>query len=597
MIRSLRVRVVAAVGVAVLAMAASQAVQGWQQEQISRNLTLVSKGYLPVAKVVGRLDNARERVAADVQRLASGDSRGSAGAGAVGRRLYVDQVARNVQEGHIHVAFARRLTDDPDEHDFLGQVDAQFDRIGQGFEDWQVDLDQRPDSAGGMARDSADLASEIDGLSRKVDGRVAELTRVTERAQARAAWLSAALTGVSLALSAVAVAAVLWALRPIGQLTRQVQRVALGDYSGRIEGKGVDEIGLLAREFDAMAAAIQVRDEALRQRNQELVQLGSYLRSVLDGLADGLWVVEEGVVTLANPAALDRFAVQRGFPPPERVGGLDLGRHDLHDRDRRFDIRVLPFGEKGRLVVASDVTDATRTRERLARSERLAAIGQMLAQITHEVRNPLNALSLNAELLGDELAALDPDRSRDAWTTLRTLSGEIDRLTRVTGHYLQLARRPKAVLEPEDLLELLRDVERLVRPELDEQGVSLSIVSSDTCVAEVDAGQVKQALLNLLRNAREAGATQLRVDLASAGADVRLQVEDDGSGMSDEQRARASEPFWTTKASGTGLGLAITRQIVEDHGGSVLIEPNVPRGTRVVLVLPRTGATSTATRP
>ena len=100
--------------------------------------------------------------------------------------------------------------------------------------------------------------------------------------------------------------------------------------------------------------------------------------------------------------------------------------------------------DQGVLVVVADVTEQARAKERLARSERLALIGQMLAQITHEVRNPLNALSLNAEMLGDELVGLDPDRRTESWEILDVVAGEIERLTAVTGHYLQLARRPPA---------------------------------------------------------------------------------------------------------------------------------------------------------
>lgn len=230
--------------------------------------------------------------------------------------------------------------------------------------------------------------------------------------------------------------------------------------------------------------------------------------------------------------------------------------------------------------------EEARAKEALARSERLALVGQMLAQITHEVRNPLNALSLNTELLADELAALEEDHTADSWEILETVSSEIDRLTAVTEHYLQLARRPPARLESTDLVALVEDVVRLLEVELDQQGVVLQVSLSDPGAQLVDGNQLRQALLNVVRNAVEAGGRHLEISLLTLPDAVALRLTDDGPGMSDEERARACDPFYSTKASGTGLGLAITRQILEDHGGTVEIDAPPGKGTVLSLVLP-----------
>ena len=583
-LRSLRVRVVAAVGVALCAMVAALAFEGWQQEQLHRSLTLITKGYTPIQRVVGRLDDARERVDNDVQRLLRGEARGGAAA-----KLYADQMERNLNEGHIHVSFARRLGPSAEEQAILNKVDAQIDRIHDGFAAWQLDLDAFGKDAASeetkarLLAEGTGLSDEIDRLSRLVDGRVTELTRAAERAQERASLVAAVASLIALALSAAAVAAVVAALRPIGRLTTEVQRVGQGDYSGRIEVVGLDEIGVLATEFGKMIGAIRARDEVLSERARELDRLSRYLASVLDTLADALIVVEDGKVTLANPAATRVWGAVVGSPPPS-VLTLSPGLHNV-ERDGAFEVHVVPYGEGGQLVVASDVTDQTRTRERLARSERLAAIGQMLAQVTHEVRNPLNALSLNAELLSDELLALDPNKRSDAWAPLRTVTGEIERLTRVTGHYLQLARRPRAVPQPEDLGAVVDDVARLLAAELAQSGVTLTVRGKPGITAPIDASQTKQALLNIVRNAVEAGARTLELSIDQTASDVTLALRDDGGGMSPEQLQRASEPFWSTKATGTGLGLAIVRQIVEDHGGTLRIASAPGRGTTVALVL------------
>jgi len=195
-------------------------------------------------------------------------------------------------------------------------------------------------------------------------------------------------------------------------------------------------------------------------------------------------------------------------------------------------------------------------------------------------------LSLNAEMLSEELGRLDPNRRTEAWALLETVSGEIERLTAVTAHYLQLARRPVARLAPEQLGDIVHDVVRLVHAELEQAGVRLDVALDDVPAQLVDGNQLRQALLNVLRNAVEAHARRLRLALSLEGDEVHIALTDDGPGMTAEEIGRAFDPFFSTKASGTGLGLAITRQILEDHEGTVRVSSVPGEGTTFVLVLP-----------
>ena len=228
------------------------------------------------------------------------------------------------------------------------------------------------------------------------------------------------------------------------------------------------------------------------------------------------------------------------------------------------------------------------SRDRLARAERLALVGQMLAQITHEVRNPLNAMSLNAELLAEDLAGsgLSEDQKQEALAMLATVRSEIDRLERTTEHYLALARRPAPSLALSDPAELVRGVASFLEEQLRREGVAIEVDVRDSADVELDDNQMRQALINVVRNAAESGAQAIRLEVSTGGGHLDIAVCDDGPGFDGDAAERAFDPFFTTKATGSGLGLAITRQILEDHGGSIQLEAGEDTGTRLVLRVP-----------
>ncbi len=135
-----------------------------------------------------------------------------------------------------------------------------------------------------------------------------------------------------------------------------------------------------------------------------------------------------------------------------------------------------------------------------------------------------------------------------------------------------------------------------MRPELDRAGVKLQIEEdSDLPEVDLDESQLRQALLNLIRNAREAmpKGGELVVAVRNAAGGVEIHVDDDGPGIPEDVRASIFDPFFTTKQRGTGLGLAVTREIIEAHGGTIRCEPRAPHGTRFLIALP--GAISAGT--
>jgi signal transduction histidine kinase len=290
------------------------------------------------------------------------------------------------------------------------------------------------------------------------------------------------------------------------------------------------------------------------------------------------------LATLATGAGMAVYARRMLLPlglVTERAKAVALG--DLKPR-----VAVVSNDEIGELAATFEgmVSAIARANEQLLASERLATIGKMAAHVTHEIRNPLSSIALNLELLEEEL----PASAEEANNLLRAIKAEVERLSGLSEQYLSVARQRPQQKHPEKLAEIVEEACEFVRRELAQAGVTLQL-SIEPSVSErslpVDEAQVRQALLNLLRNAREAmpKGGRVMVKLLESADGLDLIVDDEGVGMPASTRERLFEPFFTTKQHGTGLGLAITRQIAEAHGGGIRVEAREPTGTRIVLHL------------
>ncbi len=276
----------------------------------------------------------------------------------------------------------------------------------------------------------------------------------------------------------------------------------------------------------------------------------------------------------------ERVSIDSGDEVARLGSTFNAMADSLQERERKLE-------ERSRQLEGA-LSDLQESQEALIRSERLATIGQMAAQIAHEVRNPLNALGLNAELLADEL---DESVSAVSGPLLSGIRDEVQRLTRITEGYLSLGRLPPLNLEPHSLASLVEELMRFQGAEMSELGVEVRFdAPEDLPRVLVDVGQLRQALLNIVRNAAEALSESkggsLKIGAAREDGGVMLLIEDDGPGMEAELVSRVFDPFFSTKETGSGLGLPLTQQVIEEHGGRIRCTSRVGEGTTFTIWLP-----------
>lgn len=213
--------------------------------------------------------------------------------------------------------------------------------------------------------------------------------------------------------------------------------------------------------------------------------------------------------------------------------------------------------------------------ERRRRDEELAILGSLAANLAHEIRNPLNALSLNLEILDEELAESTADRR-----TVGQARREVGRLSRLVNDFLVYARPTPPSLERCEVAVLLGEVAGLLGPLCDRAGVELRIDSGGASV-KADRGQLSQVLMNLAMNAiqaMEANAPRtLELVGRPEGDTTMLEVRDSGPGIPEEELEKVRLAFYSRRKGGTGLGLSIADRIVEEHGGSLRLV-NRPEG-------------------
>jgi two-component system, cell cycle sensor histidine kinase and response regulator CckA len=305
------------------------------------------------------------------------------------------------------------------------------------------------------------------------------------------------------------------------------------------------------------------------------------------------WLPQEDRLRMREAIALARSGrtqeVETGFIDRASAAGVAARRrvrwHVSMAREAGDGASALVYG------IGIDVTERRALEKRAADAEALSAMGTLALNLAHEVRNPLNAAVLQLHLLGRQFDRLpvDDETRRALHHKAEIVGDEIGRLNRLLTEFLELARPRAPVRELVDFGKLVDDVLDLEQGPAGARGVVIDRDLAGDCVLLGDPEKLKQVVLNLVMNALEAmkDGGRLVVGLASHGDQVRLAVEDTGTGIDPAELGQVFDPFFTTKEAGTGLGLSIVRKIVDQHGGEVRLESERGKGTGATVVLPR----------
>ncbi|MEK7364636.1 MAG: ATP-binding protein, partial [candidate division NC10 bacterium] len=212
------------------------------------------------------------------------------------------------------------------------------------------------------------------------------------------------------------------------------------------------------------------------------------------------------------------------------------------------------------------------TQQDLLVAERMATVGRVSLKVAHEVRNPISAIELNAEMLQDIVRGHSGADMEEASGLVGAIREQVNALDALTEEYLAFARFPRPNFEEDSVNEMVAGVAEFVRPVATRQGISVKVETDPTVPTMViDRTLLRQAVLNLVKNGLESLSQGgvLTVATRRLPAAVEIDVTDTGPGITPNVAARLFEPFFTTKPQGTGLGLSISRQIVEEHGGEL----------------------------
>ena len=417
---------------------------------------------------------------------------------------------------------------------------------------------------------------------------------------------------------------------PIRNLDKATQKIAQGDLSHLVQSDRLDELGRLANSFNEMTARLKESQEEIEQHTQNLEeQVEEQTRELKISEQKYRTLFEQAGTAVALIDADEKFImINKGFEVLSGQSKADIeGRmtlanflssetckkiNQLCGREGKYKALSVPiiqesiftdhFGNRkninltmslipGTLKLLISIVDVTELRElqkRLARSEQLAAIGELSAAIAHEIRNPLVAINTSVGILKSGLNLKGEDQE-----LMNIISEESMRLNKIVDDFLNFARPNEPQLTNTDINELIRETLILLRSNFN-NNIKKNIDLSETLpVIYVDPDQVKQVLMNIIINAIEAMPEGGSLNVSTqhkqnrnGNSFLQIEISDTGVGIERSHLKKIFQPFFTNKHQGVGMGLAICERIIQNHGGEINVSSEYGSGSQFMLILP-----------
>jgi two-component system nitrogen regulation sensor histidine kinase NtrY len=413
--------------------------------------------------------------------------------------------------------------------------------------------------------------------------------------------------------------------RPVQMLSEAAGEIGAGHLDQRLVAETADEFGALVESFNRMAAELATSHRKLERsaldlerKNVEAEGRRRYIETILERITTGVIFVDPaGRVTTVNAAAarllglpsgvigqaasdvlgrpelqplaavLQNAARGRSEPPPQEIALVQDGR-DMHLAAAATVVHGEAGTPQGAVLVFDDVTP-------LIRSQRVAAWREVARRLAHEIKNPLTPIQLSAERLRRHFSAAPPTTQALVGECTSTIIAEVESLKSLVDEFSQFARMPAPRAAPADLHALLADTLTLYNGLFSHVRLERRLDPAVPLV-RIDPEQIRRVIINLIDNAVEAmdrrGVITVETQHDASNGVVRVVIADDGPGVPPGDRDKLFMPYYSTKRRGSGLGLAIVRRIVAEHGGSIEVGDNDPRGARFTIELPSGAGTS-----
>jgi len=407
---------------------------------------------------------------------------------------------------------------------------------------------------------------------------------------------------------------------PVEALADAMDAIAAGKYEQRVTDVATGEMGDLVRSFNHMASDLetsrhlaQTAQAQLTAANLAVEERRRELETIVETIPSGVVTLDgAGVVLQANrafaalmglrldaPLAGDRIAsllpadcadeLATLIRRASRMGAAST-ELEFHAHGRTLHLAItsarlnLGRGKTGSVLVVEDTTDFLRAQRQLAWKE-------VAQQVAHEIKNPLTPIALSADRIARHIDRGQPDSPNIIRKCSEVILGCVATLRTLVDQFSALAQFPAPQPRPCDMNQIVEEAIALFGGRLEGITVQRNL-EPDLPPVLADPEAIRRALANLIDNAAEAmqgsllRVLGLRTALSEDGAAAEITVSDTGSGLSDEIRERLFLPYYSTKRRGTGLGLSIAAKIVQEHGGTISAEANVPKGARFLLRLP-----------